>query len=96
MPRTKNVVQPVPAVATQLVAANGSRAQLRLTNTTPNATMCVSQNAGMTMSSGGNKVLRPSDCLEVEGAAATAAWYCITDALVPASPTARTDELDPR
>jgi hypothetical protein len=96
MPRTKTTVTPTPNTATQLVVANGSRFQLRLTNQTPGTTMYVSQNAGMTTSSGGNKTLFPFDCLEVEGAAATAAWYCITDANVPAQPTAATDSLDPR
>lgn len=96
MGRTKTTVKLTAGSATALVAANGSRTQLRLTNTTANTTVYVAQNSSITTATGGNQVLKPNDCLEVEGAAAAAAWYGITDSVVPTAPTVVTDELDPR
>lgn len=88
----KKTVNPLPATATQLVAADPTRLSVHFHNKTNGVTLYVNQNASLTTSSGGNKVLMPGDAVEFEGVAATAAWSCITDTVVPETPTVRVTE----
>jgi|SRR5580704_1518977 hypothetical protein len=82
-----------PTTNTQLIAA-GARQTLRLHNRSANTTVYVTQNNAATSATAGNKTLLPGDTLEVDGAAATAAWYMVADAGVPSVPTVDVHTFD--